>query len=113
MTGRSRTLVGVVALILVLAAGAVYLGLRDPEARTAARTCNGSEALCALRLDQVSLAATPTSMNAAADGFQDPSQEVGVEAQLAQGVRGLLVDAYLGVVRTAGSRQIVYPDASD
>ena len=59
------------------------------------------------------LAATHNSMNAAADGFQDPSQEVGIEAQLDQGVRGLLVDAYLGVVRTAGSQPIVYTDVSD
>ena len=113
MTGRSRTLAGVVALVLVVAAGAAYLALREPDARSASRTCNGSEALCALRLDQVSLAATHNSMNAAADGFQDPSQEVGIEAQLDQGVRGLLVDAYLGVVRTAGSEPIVYTDVSD
>ena len=104
MTGWSRTLAGVVALALVLAAGAAYLVLRNPEALSAPRSCNGYEALCALRLDQVSLAATHNSMNAAADGFEDPSQEVGIEAQLAQGVRGLLVDAYLGVVRTAGSQ---------
>ena len=113
MTGRSRTLAGVVALVLVVAAGAAYLALRDTDGRSASRSCNGSEALCALRLDQVALASTHNSMNAAADGFQDPSQEVGIEAQLDQGVRGLLVDAYLGVVRTAGSQPIVYTDVSD
>jgi hypothetical protein len=116
MTGRSRTLVGVVALalvVVVVGVGAAYLAQRDPDARSASRRCNGSEALCGLRLDQVSLAATHNSMNAAADGFQDPSQEMGIEAQLDQGVRGLLVDAYVGVVRTAGSQPIVYTDVSD
>jgi hypothetical protein len=113
MTGRHGTLVGGLVLVLVVAAGAAYLALRDPDGRSASRSCNGSEALCALRLDQVSLAATHNSMNAAADGFRDPSQEVGIGAQLDQGVRGLLVDAYLGVVRTAGSQPIVYTDVSD
>ena len=52
-------------------------------------------------------------MNDTEDGFLYPSQERGIEAQLEEGVRGFLVDAFLGSVRTAGNEQIVYTELSD
>ena len=66
---------------------------------SAARECDGSAELCERRLDEVALATTHNSMNAAADGFLYPSQHSGIATQLEDGVRGFLVDAYVGSVR--------------
>ena len=104
--------VGVLVLVVV-AAGAAFLVMRDSGTARASRTCNGAEALCDLRLDEVALATTHNSMNDTEDGFLYPSQERGIEAQLEAGVRGLLVDAFLGSVRTAGDEQIVYTELTD
>ena len=104
---------GVGVLVLVVAAGAAYLVLRDSGTAPTSRTCNGAEALCDLRLDEVALATTHNSMNDTEDGFLYPSQERGIEAQLEAGVRGFLVDAFLGSVRTAGDEQIVYTELTD
>ncbi len=60
---------GVVVLGLVVVAGVAFLVQRDSGSAPAAPlTCNGSERLCALRLDEVSLATTHNAMNAAASG---------------------------------------------
>jgi hypothetical protein len=104
--------VGVGVVALIVAGSAAFMVMREPEIRDL-RTCNGSEELCAYRLDEVSLATSHNSMNAADDGFAHPSQESGIEAQLETGVRGLLVDAYLGSVRMAGDEQIVYTELSE
>jgi hypothetical protein len=61
----------------------------------------------------VALATTHNSMNAAADGFLHPSQDSGIETQLEDGVRGFLIDAFLGSPRPAGDEQVVYTDVSD
>ena len=104
--------VAVVAAVLLVAAGAFSV-LRDlgPH-RATARECNGSTELCDRRLDQVALAATHNSMAAAADGFRFPNQVTGIAAQLDQGVRGLLIDAYLGSVRRVAGREVVYTELS-
>jgi hypothetical protein len=104
---------GVCGLVLALAIGGAYLGLRDSGAASVTRTCNGSEGLCALRLDEVALATTHNSMNDAEDGFRYPSQERGIEAQLEDGVRGFLIDAFLGSPRMAGAEQIIYTDMTE
>lgn len=100
-------------VVLVAAAGAGFLLERDTSSVPASRMCNGAESLCGLRLDEVTLATTHNSMNDNADGFRYPSQERGIEAQLEDGVRGFLVDAYLGSVRTVGNEQMVYTELSD
>ena len=104
---------GVGVLVLVVAAGATYLVLRDSGTAPTPRTCNGAQALCDLSLDEVALATTHNSMNDTEDGFLYPSQERGIEAQLEAGVRGFLVDAFLGSIRTAGDEQIVYTELTD
>ena len=88
------------------------LVLRGSGTAVGTRECNGA-ALCDFRLDEVSLATTHNAMNHAEDPFRYPNQERGIEAQLEDGVRGFLIDAYLGSVRTAGSEQIVYIHLSD
>jgi hypothetical protein len=96
------------AILVSLAAVVVaVVVVRDSPART----CNGSAALCDLRLDQVALATTHNSMNASNDGFEEPSQQSGIEQQLADGVRGFLVDAFRGSVRqTRDGEEVVYTD---
>ena len=106
---RKLVAVGVLAIVAV---GATLLVLRQSGTPPAPR-CNGAEALCALRLDEVALATTHNSMNATEDDFLYPSQERGIEAQLEAGVRGFLVDAYLGSVRMADNEQIIYTELSD
>ncbi len=56
--------------------------------------CNGSVDLCARRFDEVSFATTHNAMSNAADGWVMPNQNVGIEAQLAAGVRGLMLDIH-------------------
>jgi hypothetical protein len=101
--GGAAFTVAVVVLAVVLVAG--------PRDRGPGLECNGSADLCDLRLDQVALATTHNSMNAAADGFVEPSQQSGIGQQLADGVRGFLVDAFLGSVRqTRDGEEVVYTD---
>ena len=110
---RRSVLLAVGAVVLVVAIGVAFLLLREPGTATSARTCNGAAALCDLRLDEVGLATTHNAMNSAAEAFRFPNQERGIEAQLEDGVRGFLVDAYLGSVSEAGSEQIVYTELDD
>jgi hypothetical protein len=114
---HARVVAVVLAAVVALAgAGAGLVALRgtddDGRARDAGWTgpCAGSTTLCDRRLDQVAFAATHNSMNAAADGFGYPDQQQGIEAQLAAGVRGFLVDAYLGSVRTVDGEDLVHTD---
>jgi len=59
-----------------------------------ARLCNGSAALCDRSFASVVLPATHNSMSNRADGWLAPNQNVGIEAQLADGIRGLLLDTH-------------------
>ena len=106
---RWRAIVAVAAVLLVLA-GVYLFTFREPSTTSEPVACTGSVGLCDRRLDQVVLAGTHNSMNAAADGFVYPDQEQGIAAQLEAGVRLFLVDAWLGSVRTAGDDEIVYTD---
>ena len=99
----------VAAAAMIVVVWALYaLGSQDPDEAT--EQCNGSTALCERRLDQVALATTHNSMAAAADGFGFPNQVGGIAAQLDQGIRGLLIDAHLGSVRSVGDREVVYTE---
>ena len=114
MSSRRRRLAGVGVVVVVVAVGATFLAQRDSgSAPPVQLECNGSAALCSLRLDEVALATTHNSMNDAEDGFLYPSQERGIEAQLESGVRGFLIDAFLGSPRMAGDEQIIYTDLTD
>ena len=88
-------------LAVVLLAATAWVIVRssarsDPPPEITA--CNGAAALCDKRLDQVIF---PTSHNAmgAADvpGWMFPNQNAGIEQQLRDGIRGLLIDAHYGV----------------
>jgi hypothetical protein len=57
--------------------------------------CNGSPALCGRRYDQVAYATTHNAMSSEADGWLGPNQYLGIERQLEDGVRGLMLDTHL------------------
>jgi hypothetical protein len=63
----------------------------------AARGCNGSQALCDMPLNEVSFPASHNAMSAADyPGYVFPMHVGTIPQQLADGVRGLLIDAYYG-----------------
>lgn len=99
-----RRRVARVAALALVALIAVGLWTRHatlaPPSPTGA--CNGSKALCARRLDQVVLPATHNSMSAAQQGFLFANHRTGINAQLAGGVRGLLIDTHPGVKTPKG-----------
>jgi hypothetical protein len=57
-------------------------------------TCNGSAALCERPFDQVSFATTHNAMSNRDEGWVVPNQEHGITRQLADGVRGLMLDTH-------------------
>lgn len=58
------------------------------------RRCNGHAALCDRPFDQVAFATTHNSMSNADEGWIAPNQEHGLEQQLADGIRGMLLDTH-------------------
>jgi hypothetical protein len=81
------------------------LGAGTAEARPDVSVCNGSEALCARRLNDVVFAATHNSMSAAADrGWYFAYHQRGIKAQLEAGFRAFLIDVYYGYATNNGVR---------
>ncbi len=77
--------------------------------------CNGDHALCSRGFDQVRYATTHNAMSNAANGWYSPNQNLDVPAQLAAGVRGLMLDTYrAGYINLLGQIQVpdVDPDAA-
>jgi hypothetical protein len=56
--------------------------------------CNGSIELCARSYDDVAYPTTHNAMSNAEDGWQRPNQNRNIEHQLADGVRGLMLDVH-------------------
>lgn len=56
--------------------------------------CNGSRRLCGRRYDEVAYATTHNAMSNEEDGFVGPNQRYSVRRQLADGVRGLMLDIH-------------------
>lgn len=56
--------------------------------------CNGAIELCARRYDEVAYPTTHNAMSNAEDGWQSPNQNVNIEHQLDDGVRGLMLDVH-------------------
>ena len=57
-------------------------------------TCNGHVELCDRPLDEVALAATHNSMSVPLPGWFASMQERPIAGQLADGIRGLLIDTH-------------------
>lgn len=97
-----RLLPAVLAGITIVGGGALLFGLvLDSRARpdpvvSESPGCNGSEELCDRRLSDVTLPATHNSESSAQALFLNPNHGIDIRSQLELGVRGLLIDAYLG-----------------
>ena len=98
---RGNAVALVTAIAVVLIAGAAFWLTRAtsaPPDREEVTACNGSPALCDRRLDQVVFPTSHNSMGGAdVPGWMFPNQNAGIEQQLADGVRGFLIDAHYGV----------------
>jgi hypothetical protein len=103
---RSRRVALVVGLATVMIAAASWWLMRatsTPPDHEGVTACNGSPLLCDRRLDQVIFPTSHNSMGGAdVAGWMFPNQDAGIEKQLADGVRGFLIDAHYGV--PAGDR---------
>ena len=105
--GRPRIMpLRVTALALAAAAVVIVVALvsggNDAPARPPGppSACNGYAELCSKRLDQLTVAATHNSMSAADEpGWFLPNQRYGIERQLDDGIRGLLIDTHYGIER--------------
>lgn len=91
------------ALVFVAAAaiGAALIGeegLQRLGVISDTRSCNGAESLCEKRFNEVTFAATHNSMSdkTYAGGWFFPEQDGPISAQLASGIRGLMLDVYYG-----------------
>jgi uncharacterized membrane protein HdeD (DUF308 family) len=92
-----RVAVGAAAVVAIAAVVTVFVsagGVDEPSA--APRGCNGSEALCDKRLDEVVLPATHNSMSVPLPGWFSAEQDAPIADQLNDGIRGLLLDTHYG-----------------
>ncbi|MDW5595300.1 hypothetical protein VSS74_13205 [Conexibacter stalactiti] len=104
--GRTLAVVGIVAGVVTATVIAVALVLPAPKVEAPpalaalagpAGACNGSVELCGKRLNEVVFPSTHNSYAAAAEpGWLFPNQRHGIERQLRDGIRGLLIDIHWG-----------------
>jgi hypothetical protein len=103
----------VLAAAVIAIAITIFVGSGGTTTAAPAKgPCNGHEELCDRRLDRVVLAATHNAMSAPAPGKFSSQQDRPIADQLADGVRGLLIDTHYadrlpnGALRTYfGSRE--------
>ncbi|MDO8211614.1 hypothetical protein [Conexibacter sp. CPCC 206217] len=103
---RPLILVGIVAGVVTAMVLAVALVLPAPKVEAPpalaalagpAGSCNGSLANCGKRLNEVVFPSTHNSYAAADEpGWLFPNQRYGIERQLRDGIRGLLIDVHWG-----------------
>jgi hypothetical protein len=94
---RRHELVPTLAAAAVIAVAiAIFVGTggTTTAAPTAGTTCNGSEALCGRPLNKVVLPATHNAMSVPLPGWYSAEQETPIATQLADGIRGLLIDTH-------------------
>jgi hypothetical protein len=90
-----RLATGLLAAMLIVAAVATFVGTGGTTTAAPAKgPCNGHDELCDRRLDQVVLPATHNSMSAPAPGKYSSQQDRPIPDQLADGIRGLLIDTH-------------------
>ena len=92
--GRRLAVAGIAA-VLIAGAGTLFVtGGGASEAAPAVAGCNGHEELCDRSLDRVVLPATHNSMSAPQPGWFSSQQDAPIDDQLADGIRGLLIDTH-------------------
>ncbi|MGB5285829.1 MAG: PI-PLC domain-containing protein [Polyangiales bacterium] len=80
---------------LAFVAGLICISCGTESGQAAANpACNGHEALCERRYDQVAYPMTHNAMSNAEDGWSLPNQNFNIARQLREGVRGLMLDTY-------------------
>jgi hypothetical protein len=101
---RTIVIVGIAALAVVGAGLFVSFGAAsDDEPEVVAGECNGSESLCERTLGEVAFPATHNAMSAADNpGWLFAQQESAIPDQLADGIRGLLIDTHYGQKTESG-----------
>jgi hypothetical protein len=101
---RTVVITGVAALVVVGAGLFVSLGgASNDEPPPVAGGCNGDPELCDRELDEVAIPATHNAMSAAANpGWLFAQQEATIPDQLADGIRGLLIDTHYGQETASG-----------
>jgi hypothetical protein len=67
---------------------------RAAKSTAAATTCNGATELCTRTYDRVVVPMTHNAMSNADEGWTPPNQTHGIERQLADGVRGMMLDLH-------------------
>jgi hypothetical protein len=92
--GRVAIVAALAAILVAGSAGAFVATGGTTAPAVAAGRCNGSAALCDRPLDQVVLPATHNSMSAPLPGWFSSQQDAGIGPQLADGIRGLLIDTH-------------------
>ena len=96
---RSHRILGA-ALALIVVVGAIGLVVHTGSTASAAHElrCNGHAELCDRHLDEVAFAASHNSMSARRDpGWLFAEHDQGIPAQLAFGIRALLVKTHYGI----------------
>ncbi len=105
--------VAIPAAVIVVAVSA-FLGTGGvTTAAPAAGGCNGHEELCDRPLDQVALASTHNSMSVPLPGWFSALQEKPIAGQLADGVRGLLIDTHYADKLPNGRYRTVFDSSED
>jgi hypothetical protein len=85
----------VLAAGLIAAAVAIFVGSGGTTTAAPAQGgCNGHEELCDRPLDEVALPATHNAMSVPLPGWYSAEQERPIAGQLADGIRGLLIDTH-------------------
>lgn len=112
--GRRAVTATAIAGGLILVSGSLFVaagGTREKPPKIETRGCNGADAICEQKLDEVAYPATHNAMSAATNpGWLFAQQEKGIGRQLRDGIRALLIDAHYGQP-TKGGR--VKTDLSD
>ena len=115
-TSAAAVIVLTVSLLAVLVATtAIRDAGRDARASSVLK-CNGSASLCSKRLDQVAFPGSHNSMSAALDpGWLFAENLRGIPAQLAYGIRALLVKTHYGIPTglDVGGHELVVTDRAD
>jgi hypothetical protein len=92
-----RIAVPVIAVVLICGAVAAFFVTGGAsESVASVNTCNGYSQLCSKTLPEVVLPATHNSMAAPLPGWFSSEQDRGIGGQLADGIRGLLIDTHYG-----------------
>jgi hypothetical protein len=90
-------------LLAIIAIGVGALAAGGAPVRPLVGRCNGSAALCDRRLDAVAFAGTHNSMAADGEpGWLFAAQDAGIEHQLDDGIRALLIDTHFGFATPKG-----------